>query len=132
MVWAMDRTIYLVLYRMYKIPSIECIKWTNSLSNYPICISVRLPFDWKTPLGYFCCYIFETLSCFAVLYSILPTFCYAIGSYCVNSAQLQVIINEFYILGREISNGYDSELMKQFCDLIDDISDAEQLIESDF
>lgn len=43
-----------------------------------------------------------------------------------------MIINEYNILGCKISNGYDSELMKQFCDLIDDISDAEQLSESDF
>lgn len=90
-------------------------------------IFVRLPFNWKTPLGYFFCFILASLSCYASLYSILPSLCLVIGSYWIMCARLKVITNEFKIVTRKISIGCDGDLRKEFYGVIDDISDAKQL-----
>lgn len=62
-----------------------------------------------------------------MLYTILPITCYAFGSHWLACARIKVITNEFDILSRKLSNGCDKEQMKQFFDIIDDISDGKEL-----
>lgn len=72
------------------------------------------------------------MSAFADIYSMLPLTSYTVGSYWLTCARLKVITNEFKNVSQKIENGCDEQLQKEFCDIIDDISDTRQLSDYDF
>lgn len=88
---------------------------------------VRLPFSWKTPIGYSIYLTLEYLSVFAVALSMLPTICFAVGSYLLVYLVNKVIANDFHILCGKISTGKDKEVKKLFIDMIADMTEVEEL-----
>lgn len=90
----------------------------------------RLPFNWKTPIGYSFAFLLASGSAFAVAYTILPTACFAIGSYWLAIVVVKDIINDFHLRCDKISteNGKKTrELKEHLCDVIKDITDVKQL-----
>lgn len=87
----------------------------------------RLPFTWKTPIGYAIYVTVESLSSIAIGFSILPSACLGIGSYLLVCAVIEVIANEYHVLcGKAtINNGQD--MKKLFCSMVGDIADIKQL-----
>lgn len=94
--------------------------------NFAI-IFARLPFSWKTLIGYTVYFTVETLSMYAIVYSILPVACFAIGSYLLVSAVIKVITNDFHILCGKISTGSSIEMTELFCNMVEDMSEIKEL-----
>lgn len=90
---------------------------------------LRLPFSWKTPLGYAIAFLLECMSTFAIAYSILPPACFALGSYLLVVAAIKAITKDFQILCEKIPHGNHQELKKLLCSLIENISNIKQLRE---
>lgn len=90
-------------------------------------IYARLPINWKTLIGYTVYFSVETLSMFAIVFSILPTICFAIGSYLLLNAVIKVNTNDFHILCGKISTGSNDEMKKIFCNMVEDMSEIKEL-----
>lgn len=88
-------------------------------------IFFRLPFNWRTPIGYSVAFLLPLISTFAIDYSILPTACFTIGSYLLIRAVLKIIRNKIQISCGAIKN--DKEMKEFFVDVITDISDVKEL-----
>lgn len=89
-----------------------------------------MPFNWKTPIGYIFAFLFASGSAFAVVYSILPTICFAIGGYWLIIDAVKLIINDFELFCKKaltIDVKETKELKEHLCDVIEDISDIKQL-----
>lgn len=125
MIWARSHIICLALSCEYQIFSQSLKNW-----QYVRFLFGRLPFSWKTPLGYAVTFLLQSVSTFAVAYSILPALCFAIGNYLLVVAAIEVITNDFRTLCEQVSDGNDKELKKLFANMIEDIIEIKQL--SDF
>lgn len=131
MIWARSHIICLALSCKYDSFSISTLRTQSSKNRqYVRFLFGRLPFSLKTPLGYAVTFLLESVSTFAVAYSILPALCFAIGNYLLVVAAIEVITNDFRILCEQVSNGNDKELKKLFSNMIEDIIEIKQL--SDF
>lgn len=87
----------------------------------------RLPFNWKTPLGYTTAYLFGCISVYTIICSILPTICLTVGSYWLNKAIIKDIIMDYRILNDKASDINQKEMLELFCKVIEDMSDSKQL-----
>lgn len=103
------------------------IKRLQSKSIYFTCFFARLPFGWKTLIGYSAYLTVETLSVVAIVTSILPVACLAVGSYLLLSTVIKVITNDFYVLCDKISIGSNKEMKELFCNMIADMSEVKEL-----
>lgn len=86
-----------------------------------------MPFDWKTPFGYAIAFLMGCVATFAVAYSIVPSLCFALGSYLLVGAGVQAISSDFKMLCERASDANDWELRKLFSNLIENISEMKQL-----
>lgn len=88
---------------------------------------VRLPFSWKTPIGYSIYVALQLVSVFAVVLTILPTACFAIGSFLLVHLANKVITNDFQILCGKISTGTGKKVKMLFFNVIADMSEVKEL-----
>lgn len=102
-------------------------KMHDEFIDFLLWIIVRLPFSWKTPTGFAIAILIESLSCFSVLYSILPTVCFTVGSYLLVVAAIKVIANDFQILCSRIATENSKKVKELFIDIISDITDVKKL-----
>lgn len=117
------------LFTIFIFVRIECIQhhcffiWNNA------CIShhYRIPFNWKTPSGYFLLVILGTLSMYSTCVSILPSTCLVFGTYWFDQTIVRDIINDYRVLNDKVSDLNQKEVLEVFYRIIDDISDAKQL-----
>lgn len=90
----------------------------------------RLPFNWKTPIGYFFAFLLGSGSVFALAYSVLPTMCFAVGSYWLATAFIKDIKNDFHLRCDKVSTKHGKKMKEwkqHLCDVIKDISNVKQL-----
>lgn len=87
----------------------------------------RLPFDYKTPLGFACVFMIESVSTYAVAYSILPSLCFALGSFLLVGAGVQDISSDFQLLCERASDGNECELKQLLSNLVEHIAEMKQL-----
>lgn len=67
------------------------------------------------------------MSTYAVSYSILPSLCFALGSYLLVGSGIQAISNDFKLICERASDGNDRELKELFSNLVEHISEMKQL-----
>lgn len=77
-------------------------------------------------------FLMECVSTFAVAYSILPSLCFALGSYLLVGAGVQAISGDFRGLCERIYDGKDWEMKKLLANLVDNISEMKQLRDFDW
>lgn len=85
----------------------------------------RLPFNWKTPFGYFCAFLLACIVTYAILYTILPVICIGIGTCVLMVPFLKDALNNFHI--SDDKNG--TEIKKIFYSVVEDFLDLKQLSE---
>lgn len=90
----------------------------------------RLPFNWKTPLGYSIAIAFEGATLHSVTLGFTPIFCIFLGSAWLEIAFIEDIANDLAEVNSSIdaSNGNKRrDLTERFCYIIRFYSDAKQL-----
>lgn len=91
----------------------------------------RLPFDWRTPLGYLLAIVFEIVSFFGVISNVSPSACFAIGSYMwAKHMFVTEIIKNVNDLNALIINSHRRNIramQKLFNNILQDFSDIKEL-----
>lgn len=85
----------------------------------------RLPFNWRTPIGYLAAFTLPSLSTYSLAYSSLPIACFTIGSYLLIGVAIKITRNKIEISCSAIENG--KELKEFFVGIISDITDLKEL-----
>lgn len=89
---------------------------------------VRLPFiHWETPIGFCVAFTMGTISCLCVVYSILPSTCFAVGSHLFTVGAVKMITANFKYSCGKLSNENDKNIKTLLDQVILDISDLKQL-----
>lgn len=90
----------------------------------------RLPFNWRTPLGYLMATTFEFVSLFGIVPNIAPSACFAIGaSVWVNSFVNDIAqdVNDMNAMHNHLKQQRDFNAMnRRFIAIIQDFSDAKE------
>lgn len=88
----------------------------------------RLPFDWKTPIGYLFALAAESVSAHSALFCFTPIISFFVGSAWLIICSLEDISNDLTELnGSKTSNKNPDEVKEHFCHVIRFYSDARQL-----
>lgn len=66
--------------------------------RYLIAHRFRVPFDWKTPFGYFLILIMQFITCISTTYPCKATICYLVGSFWAIFAIAEDITTDFHKL----------------------------------
>lgn len=90
-----------------------------------------MPFDWKTPFGYFVAFLYASVSLYYILFSVLPTVCLTIGSYWMIVLIIKDIINDYRIFNNKLTEENNKEALALFSNVIQDMADAKQLSDSE-
>lgn len=91
----------------------------------------RMPFDWRTPFGYFWYLAFYGFGMVCVVLTAMPTMCLLVGCCWLFSAFAKDITNDLYFLNMSLrpnSQRNDRlEFRRDFCQLVQLHSDAKEL-----
>lgn len=89
----------------------------------------RLPFDWKTPLGYLIAVTFLCVTAYCVFFSAVPILGIAIGSSILANTAIDVATSDVNQLKEMTDQSHLShiDMLKRFCSIIEDISDIKEL-----
>lgn len=89
---------------------------------------IRLPFDWKTPLGYLFALLFQTMAVYASVLSTIPAACTLIASAWTSVATLKDFTNDLPLLmigGRSLNNR--TKIKKRFSNFVQFYLDLKEL-----
>lgn len=87
----------------------------------------RLPFNWKTPFGYFCAFFLACLVTYTMLFTILPLICTSMGSCLLMTTLLKDTLNRFHGINSGLAQKNAAEIKDAFYDIIADFLDLKQL-----
>lgn len=90
----------------------------------------RVPFNWKTPIGYVQLLILFDVLCFCCVFSVIPTVTLLIGFPLLFNAFVEDITHDLTFLNNKYSSSYRKnrrEFRKRFCNIIRLHSDLKEL-----
>lgn len=93
-----------------------------------ISVILRLPFNWKTPGGYFVLFFSQSIALYAVLFSSSIVMCFSVGSFWLFITIVRDITDDLtYLNCNDISESMIETKRAQFFKIVEFHSDTKQL-----
>lgn len=89
----------------------------------------RLPFNWKTPIGYALSIVFVMLITKCVFICVMPTLCFTLGCGMLTKAFIEHLITDFNMFNKKIRKHPDhlKQLKQDFCSIARTFSELKEL-----